>query len=346
MDNNEVQGVKFSQFPSSTPTNTDTVVGLHAGYNARFTVTNLIAAVRAALTSIFVSKSDVGSAGGVASLDSSGKVPSTQLPAIPSTAAAVTYDNTDSGLTAENVQEAIDELAAGAGGGGVDPETIAPVETTTTATVAHPLGTIFYLNGVLYRALSDIAVGGTINTAAGGNATQTTVAQNFKRTVTLTSAEYAQLSAAEKAADIVYIITDEPITYANQAQLAYVESGSTASRAYAVGEYFCWRGLLYRVTAAISSGGAFTPETNCVQTSATKMLTLRSGTFTTNSNGRVSSGLYWTQGYIVQAWAQNREVRVYSNSSNAQGFFVLDTSGNPVASTSVSITYLVYNYNL
>lgn len=52
---------------------------------------------------------------------------------------------------------------------------------------------------------------------------------------------------------------------ANQAQLATVESGSTASRAYAVGEYFCWNGLLYRVTAAISSGGAFTPGTNCEQ---------------------------------------------------------------------------------
>lgn len=52
-------------------------------------------------------------------------------------------------------------------------------------------------------------------------------------------------------------------TKANQAQLATVESGSTASRAYAVGEYFCWNGLLYRATAAISSGGSFTPGTNC-----------------------------------------------------------------------------------
>lgn len=50
---------------------------------------------------------------------------------------------------------------------------------------------------------------------------------------------------------------------ANQAQLATVETGSTASRAYAVGEYFCWQGTLYRATAAISSGGTFTPGTNC-----------------------------------------------------------------------------------
>lgn len=58
---------------------------------------------------------------------------------------------------------------------------------------------------------------------------------------------------------------------ANQAQLATVESGSTASRAYAVGEYFCWNGLLYRATAAISVGGSFTPGTNCTQTTATSM---------------------------------------------------------------------------
>lgn len=64
------------------------------------------------------------------------------------------------------------------------------MENTIIASIAHPLGSIFYLDGVLYRALSNIAIGDTINTGAGGNATQTTVAQNFKRTVTLTSAEY------------------------------------------------------------------------------------------------------------------------------------------------------------
>lgn len=448
---NDIQGVKFSQFPSSTPTNTDTVVGLHAGANARFTFANIIAAVRTGLANIFVPKTDVGSAGGVAALDATGKVPSSQLPSISSDAADISYDNTQSGLTADDVQEAIDELAAGAVS--VDLSTIAPVEDSTTAAQAHPLGTIFYLNDLLYRALVDIPIGGTINTGAGGNATQTTVAQNFKRTVTLTSAEYAQLSAAEKAADIVYIITDDtiaaedvtydpttsgltatnaqdaidevygdipaqasdigaqptitangilkgdgaggvsaatpgtdygtyskpsggipasdmasavqtslgmadtsyqkgataltssddldnittpglyswaasapanaPITYcwlsvvsrngawanqycrcaaagyeqyiyerhklngggwsswarkaysslATEQQLAYVESGTTASRAYAVGENFCWNGLLYRVTAAISSGGTFTPGTNCETTTVMSAVT-------------------------------------------------------------------------
>lgn len=229
MDNEELDGVKFSEFPSQTPVNADEVVGLHSGDNARFSIANIVAAVRNGLASIFVPKTDVGAANGVAGLDSTGKVPSSQLPSIPTTAADVTYDNTQSGLTADDVQEALDELAAGAGGGGVDPETIAPVETTTTATVAHPLGSIFYLNDVLYRALSDIAVGGTINTASGGNATQTTVAQNFKRTVTLTSAQYAQLSAAEKAADIVYIVTDDNTIPAEDVTYDPTTSGLTAT---------------------------------------------------------------------------------------------------------------------
>jgi len=53
---------------------------------------------------------------------------------------------------------------------------------------------------------------------------------------------------------------------ANQSQLATVETGTTSSRAYAVGEYFCWNGLLYRVKQAISNAGVpFTVGTNCEQ---------------------------------------------------------------------------------
>lgn len=61
--------------------------------------------------------------------------------------------------------------------------------------------------------------------------------------------------------------------HAKEQQIAYVESGTTASRAYSVGEYFCWNGLLYRVTAAISSGAAFTVGTNCESTTVGAELT-------------------------------------------------------------------------
>lgn len=341
--------VKISELPAATtPGEYDVLAGVQTGDTKQFSFAVLLSWMQQAITAtaigavpqtrkinnhaltsdITLTASDVGAIptsekganGGVAELDNSGKVPTSQLPPIASSAADVTYDNTTSGLQADDVQEAIDELAAGAGGSTAstttydntdsglsatnvqdaideivdekaDQSTVAPRETSTTAAQAHGLGTIFYLNGVLYRALSDIAIGDTINTASGGNATQTTIAQNFKRTVTLTSAQYSQLSAAEKAADIVYIVTDDntiaaaDVSYdnsasgltasttqaavdeladgkANQSQLAYVESGTTASRAYAEGEYFCRDGQTCRAKTAIAQGATLTLDTN------------------------------------------------------------------------------------
>lgn len=49
---------------------------------------------------------------------------------------------------------------------------------------------------------------------------------------------------------------------ATEQQIAYVENGLTASRAYAKGEYFCWNGLLYRAKSAIASGAAFNASAN------------------------------------------------------------------------------------
>lgn len=128
-------GVKFSQFAQAVPDSSDKLVGLHGNTNAKFSFADIISAIRQGLASIFVpltrtinnkglssnitldasdvgavDTADVGVADGVASLDSTGKVPSAQLPPITSTAADVTYDNTGSGLAATNVQDAIDEV--------------------------------------------------------------------------------------------------------------------------------------------------------------------------------------------------------------------------------------------
>ena len=77
-------------------------------------------------------------------------------------------------------------------------------------------------------------------------------------------------------------------TYANKSiateqQLAYVETGTTSSRAYAVGDLFCWNGLLYRAKEAISSGAAFTPGTNCEQKIAFQTFSDASTTITDNT---------------------------------------------------------------
>lgn len=69
-------------------------------------------------------------------------------------------------------------------------------------------------------------------------------------------------------------------TYANKSlateqQLAYVESGTTASKNYAEAELFCWKGLLYKAKSAISSGATLDAgETgNCELTTVGMALT-------------------------------------------------------------------------
>lgn len=53
----------------------------------------------------------------------------------------------------------------------------------------------------------------------------------------------------------------------SQSNIATVETGTTATKAYVAGEYVVVGGQLYRVTAAIASGGTFTPGTNVSATS-------------------------------------------------------------------------------
>ena len=55
---------------------------------------------------------------------------------------------------------------------------------------------------------------------------------------------------------------------ANTSTLATVESTSTASQAYSVGDYLVYNGILYRVTAAIRSGQTLVPGTNITDTTA------------------------------------------------------------------------------
>ena len=50
---------------------------------------------------------------------------------------------------------------------------------------------------------------------------------------------------------------------ADKTDIAPVESSSTASQAYAIGDYFYYNGVRYKASAAITSGGTITPGTNC-----------------------------------------------------------------------------------
>ena len=93
---------------------------------------------------------------------------------------------------------------------------------------------------------------------------------------------------------------------AENQSLAPIESTSTASRNYSVGQQFVYNGLLYEATSAIASGGTITPGTNCARTTVAEELSalndsftaVTRGTATLNSN--VASGrIRWVKTYYA-----------------------------------------------
>ena len=64
---------------------------------------------------------------------------------------------------------------------------------------------------------------------------------------------------------------------------ATVETTSTASKAYAIGAYFVYNGLLYKCTVAIAKGGTITPGTNCTATTAGAEISTLNQNLTTKS---------------------------------------------------------------
>lgn len=111
---------------------------------------------------------------------------------------------------------------------------------------------------------------------------------------------------------------------ATEQQIAYVETGTTASRAYAVGEHFCWNGLLYRVKTAISSGGTFTPGTNCETTTVGEEIQKKALFSTTSSSP------------VVLSFGPNTRAIIFATSTNAGGRGIYSTSTNSSSTAAVS----------
>ena len=142
---------------------------------------------------------------------------------------------------------------------------------------------------------------------------------------------------------------------ADKTMLAPVESTSTASQNYAVGDYLVYNGILYRVTAAISAGQTLTPGTNISATNAGAELTsLNNGliknvtsTLTTNTGGVVQGGVTtfgMPSGAILIAvffekgeYNNNRSVSINMYGSAGYRLTFYD-NGTAVASSSVSAT--------
>lgn len=84
-------------------------------------------------------------------------------------------------------------------------------------------------------------------------------------------ADCGGIESVEYTADTKMYI-DSLIT-AMQSNIAYIESGTTATRAYTAGQYVIVGVTLYKVTASIASGATFTPGTNITATTVGAELT-------------------------------------------------------------------------
>ena len=80
----------------------------------------------------------------------------------------------------------------------------------------------------------------------------------------------ATLSVLGDAADAK--VTGDAIA-ATQGMAAWVETSTTASQAYEVGDFLVYSGVLYKVTAAIAQGGTITVGTNVAATDTGSELT-------------------------------------------------------------------------
>lgn len=137
----------------------------------------------------------------------------------------------------------------------------------------------YYKNQAASSASSASTSASTATTKASQASTSASTASTAATTAT-TQATKAQSYAVGGTSSRSGEDTDNAKYYKEQAEaaaamldaekilgdFAHYESTTTASRPYKVGEYLAYNGYLYRVTAAISSGGTITVGTNVAQT--------------------------------------------------------------------------------
>ena len=152
---------------------------------------------------------------------------------------------------------------------------------------------------------------------------------------------------------------------ANTSTLATVESTSTASQAYSVGDYLVYNGILYKVISAINSGETLTPNTNIeATTTGAELTSLNNGlsqlirtesfTATTSSGGNISHD-FDNGVFVLSAHCDKSDTFIVPFVSINSGTPYLNrwwfnarnagTSGSAVTGTSMTITvaYIVLN---
>lgn len=117
--------------------------------------------------------------------------------------------------------------------------------------------------------------------------------------------------------------------------LAPIESTSTASKSYSVGDYMVFQGQLYRVTSPIQSGGTIIPITNITATTVTDEIGSGSGGGVTGVKGD-SENTYRT-GNVNLTSANIGALATNGDSQNNTATFTSDDATNPSSFTTINL---------
>lgn len=134
---------------------------------------------------------------------------------------------------------------------------------------------------------------------------------------------------------------------ADKTDIATVESGTTASRAYSVGEMVYVSGTLYKVKTAIASGATFTVGTNIEVTNVseevskkTEIKTKTISSETTSADGFINTAL--TNRNVLSAYCGGYICTIYRDGSGNNFVKILDYNLVKVANTNVSNIVISY----
>lgn len=217
--------IPISSFPNAESVDaSDKVTGLKSGANTNFSFNSILAWLVEQFQAVFLPSSARGQAGGVASLDANGTLPSNQLPTITPSDIGAQDTITASGILKGDGAGGVSAATPGTDyqaplTAGTDYATPAQLEdkaakadltsiqatgTTNTTGAAIPAGACFYLNGVLHRAKTQIDQNATftVNT----NCEQTTVGDEIqkKAVFSTTSSSPAVLSFGPNTRAIIF----------------------------------------------------------------------------------------------------------------------------------------------
>lgn len=124
---------------------------------------------------------------------------------------------------------------------------------------------------------------------------------------------------------------------------AYIQTSTTASRAYAKGDYFVLNGVLYRVTTAIANGGTITIGTNAIATNVGAELNTTIKTLGFLKAGLSITGASTIGSFTLPAGEWLFLERVYAS---AAGEVALTINGGVSLHTNALNGSYVYGFNL